>query len=61
MLSSDVKCAKNTTKSLLCLMVMLKLAINMSFFLFAGIMAMYLYNYLLMKMSCKERKKSNYN
>lgn len=61
MLSLDVKCAKNTTKLLLCLMDMLRLAINMPFILFAGILAIYLYNYLLTKTSCQERKKSNYN
>lgn len=56
MLSSDVKCAKNTTKLLLCLIDMLRLAINVSFILFAGILAIYLYNYLLTKMSCHEKK-----
>lgn len=46
MLSSDVKCVTNTTKSLLYFMDMLKLAVNKSFILFTGIMAICLYSSL---------------
>lgn len=57
MLSSDVKCAQNTTKLLLCLIDMLKLDINIPFILFAGIrLYIHIIIYLLKCLAEREKK-----